>query len=42
MEYGTIEREIEIDASPATVFEVIRSATSGSCQKLRTSRVHRV
>ena len=23
MEYGTIEREIEIDASPATVFEVI-------------------
>ena len=25
MEYGTIEREIEIDASPATVFEVITS-----------------
>jgi uncharacterized protein YndB with AHSA1/START domain len=23
MEYGTIEREIQIDASPATVFEVI-------------------
>ncbi len=26
MEYGKIEREIEIDASPATVFEVITSA----------------
>ena len=25
MEYGTIEREVEIDASPATVFEVITS-----------------
>ncbi len=25
MEYGKIEREIEIDASPATVFEVITS-----------------
>jgi uncharacterized protein YndB with AHSA1/START domain len=25
MEYGTIEREIQIDASPATVFEVITS-----------------
>jgi uncharacterized protein YndB with AHSA1/START domain len=25
MEYGTIEREIEINASPATVFEVITS-----------------
>jgi uncharacterized protein YndB with AHSA1/START domain len=25
VEYGTIEREIEIDASPATVFEVITS-----------------
>lgn len=25
MEYGTIEREIEIDASPATVFAVITS-----------------
>src|SRR5262245_50989545 len=25
MEYGTIERRIEIDASPATVFEVITS-----------------
>lgn len=25
MEYGTIEREIEIDASPATVFDVITS-----------------
>ena len=24
-EYGTIEREIQIDASPATVFEVITS-----------------
>jgi len=27
MEYGTIEREIEIDASPATVFEVITNPT---------------
>lgn len=26
MEHGTVEREIEIDASPATVFEVITSA----------------
>lgn len=25
MEYGTLEREVEIDASPATVFEVITS-----------------
>ncbi len=25
MEYGTIEREVQIDASPATVFEVITS-----------------
>ena len=25
MEYGTIEREVEINASPATVFEVISS-----------------
>ena len=25
MEYGTIEREVRIDASPATVFEVITS-----------------
>jgi uncharacterized protein YndB with AHSA1/START domain len=25
MEYGTIEREIQIDATPATVFEVITS-----------------
>lgn len=25
MEYGTIEREIQIDAAPATVFEVISS-----------------
>jgi uncharacterized protein YndB with AHSA1/START domain len=25
MEYGTIEREVQIDASPATVFEVVTS-----------------
>ena len=25
MEHGTIEREVQVDASPATVFEVITS-----------------